>query len=327
VENAASKTDAPKKPSIIRQVLPWIFAVGIMAYMFYKVDFKKVGTALEGARVSWIIAAYLGYCLIYYLTDILSFFRAYNWFNVSISLAETARLRFASYAVQAINGALTEIMSVLYMFRVKKVPVLCATGSAGFVYFNEILTLMVFLAYCAFALPEANRIQRSIPALGLSFWQIFQILVLAVWVLLPLWLLFWRTGFRNRFPKIRDAGALIGFNKGTLANYAEIFGYRFFNNLVSIIANIIMLKALGINAPLPLLFAAVPIMVNVAYWPVSAGGFGGPQLVAHFLLKGYASEEAVLAYSLVWSALFFLTRTLSGIPFIRPVYKAAFPQA
>ena len=66
-------------------------------------------------------------------------------------------------------------------------------------------------------------------------------------------------------------------------------------------------------------------MVNVAYWPVSAGGFGGPQLVAHFLLKGYASEEAVFAYSLVWSALFFLTRSLTGISFIRPVYKAAFP--
>jgi len=325
VESGPSKTEAPKKPSILRQVLPWIFAAAILAYMFYKVDFRKVGQALEGARVSWIVAAYLVYGLVYYFTDILSFWRAYNWFNVRIRLAETATLRFASYTVQAVNGALTEIMSVLYIHRVKKIPVLHPASSAGFVYFNEIVTMMVLLTYCAFALPAENRISLQIGFPGISFWQLFQILILAFWALLPLWLLFWRTPLRDRFPKIRDANALIAFKKGSLAQYLEIFFYRFFNNLISVGVNIVMLKALGINAPLALLFAAVPVMVNAAYWPVSAGGFGGPQLVAHFLLKGHASEEAVLAYTLVWSALFFLTRTLSGLPFLRPVYKAAFP--
>jgi hypothetical protein len=316
---------APKKPSLLRQVIPWLFAAGILAFMFYKVNFTKVWGVMSEARASWIIAAYLTYCAIYYLTDILSFWRAYNWFNAEIGFRETARLRLASYAVQAINGALTEIMSVLYMFRVKKVPVLQSTSSAGFVYYNETLTLVALLTFCAFFLPEENRITITVPGINASFWTLFQGLMVLAWALVPAWLLFWRTSLCDRLPRIRDAGALTAFKQGTLLNYGEVFFYRFANNLVSVAANIIILKALGIEAPLALLFAAVPVMVNVAYWPVSAGGFGGPQLAAHFLLKGYATEEAILAYSLTWSALFFLTRTLTGVPFIAPVYRAAFP--
>jgi uncharacterized membrane protein YbhN (UPF0104 family) len=314
-----------KRPSLIRQLIPWVFAAGILAFMFHKIDFEEVAKILKNAKASWIISAYLFYCVTYYFCDILSFYRSYNWFNTKISLGETARLRLASFAVQAINGAITELMSVLYMLRVKKVPALESTSSAGFIYFNEILTMVALLSYCAFFLAPEYRIQVSVPYMNLGFWTLFQALIIAAWAFVPVWLLFWRTGIRDRFPKVRDNVLLTAFKKATVANYGEVFFYRFANNFLSLIANIVILKALGIDAPLPLLFAAVPIMVNVAYWPVSAGGFGGPQLVAHYLLKGYASEEAVFAYSILWSALFFLTRSLTGIAFIRPVYKAAFP--
>jgi hypothetical protein len=325
MNDSSKETPAIKKPSRLRQAIPWALAAAILVYMFWKVDFGKVLAALEHARASWIIAAYLAYCAVYYLTDILSFYRVYNWFNVSIGLAETGRLRFASYAVQAVNGALTEVMCLLYMFRAKKVQVLHATSSMGFVYFNETLTLILFLTWCAFTLPPENRILLTVPLLNLPFWTLFQALLIFLWCLLPVWLAFWRTGLKDRFPRLRDNGALMAFREATLANYGEVFLYRFVNNLISLGANIVMLKALGINAPASLLFGVVPLMVNIAYWPVSVGGFGGPQLVADFLLKGYASREEVLAYSLVWSALFFLTRTFTGLLFLKPVYAQAFP--
>jgi len=204
------------------------------------------------------------------------------------------------------------------------VLVLQSTGSAGFIYFTEIYSLLVLLSYCAFTLPPANRISLVVPGINLPAWTLFQGALVLSAILLPLWLVFWRTDLIG-FSKIKQNPVLIGFAKGTLANYAEIFCYRFANNFFGVLANIIILKALGISAPFPLLFAAVPVMVNIAYWPVSAGGFGGPQLAAYFLLKGYASEDAVMAYSLVWSSLFFITRSLTGIPFLRPIYKAAFP--
>jgi len=292
--------------------------------MFHKVDFVKVWGHLKDADAATVTGAYLAYCAVYYVTDVLSFFRAYNRFNVPISFRETFRLRFASYAVQAVNGALTEIMSVLYMFRVKRVPVWHSTSSAGFVYFNETAAMALLLFYCAFFLPEANRINLAVPALGVSFWRVFQGVIAGALLMAPLWIAFWRTGAKDLFPRLRDNAVLMTFKKARLRDYLEVFSYRFSNNLVSVGANIVILKAMGIDAPAALLFASVPLMVNVAYWPVSAGGFGGPQVVAHFLLKGYASEAEILAYSLVWSALFFASRTFTGIPFIRPVYRAAF---
>lgn len=306
----------PQKPGLARQLAPWVFAAAILAYMFWKVDFREVLNIMAGAHGSWIVAAYLAYCLVYYLTDVLSFHRSYNWFNIGIPLRETTRLRFASYAVQAVNGALTEVMSVLYMVRVKKVSALAATSTAGFVYFNETVTLFVLLSGCAFFLPEANRIPQ--------IWPAFQAIVVLGLLLTPAWIYFWNSGLKDRWPRLRDHSALTAFRQATPAQYLEVFLYRFGNNLVSLFANVIMLKAIGIDAPLPLLIAVVPLMVNVAYWPVSVGGFGGPQLVAKFLLAGQATEAQILAYSLIWSALFFLTRTATGIPFLRPVFRAAF---
>jgi len=316
---------APKKPSLLRQLVPWVIAAGILAYMFHQVEFRKLAEALKSARASWLLAAFLAYCAVYYLTDILSFWKTYQWFNTEISFSETARLRFASFMLQAVNGALTEMMMVLYMFRVKKVPVLHAASSALFIYFNETLTLITLLAYCAFFLPAQNRILLVLPVLGVSSWTLFQALLAAAWGLGILWLVFWRTKMRDLAPKMRDNRLLMAFKRASLLNYGELFLYRFSNNLFSVFMNIIMLRGLGINAPPALFFAAVPVMVNVAYMPVSAGGFGGPQLAAHFLLKGYASEESILAYSLVWSSLFFLTRTFTGLPFMRAIYRAAFP--
>jgi hypothetical protein len=316
---------APSKPSRLRQIIPWLFALSILAVMFHQVDFFQVWEALRPARAWWIIAAYSCYSAVYYLTDVLSFFRTYQWLGFGIGFAETARLRFASYAVQAINGAITEIMTVLYLLRVKKAPALQSASAAGLIYFNETATMTALLAYCAFALPPENRINLSLPRWDVPVWTALQAGVLALLVLMALWVFAWVSGLINMVPRWRDHPALSAFKVADLRCYAEIFFYRFSNNLVSVGANIVMLKALGIEAPTALLFAVVPVMVNVAYWPVSAGGFGGPQLAAHYLLKGYAGEEQVLAYSLVWSGLFFLTRSLTGLAFIRPVYGAAFP--
>lgn len=323
-------TPAPvSKPSLLRQAVPYLFAALILAYMFYKVDWSNVWQELTSEEVLRyrVVAAYLVYCVFYYFTDVLSFHRAYNRFNTTIDVLETARLRMASYAVQAVNGAITEIMAVLYMLRVKKVPVLGSTSSAGFVYFNEIYTMVALLTYCAFFLPEENRILIELPVMGVSFWALFQGLIVFAWAVLPLWLLFFNTPVGQRFGKVYNAGVLVAFRKAKLRDYAEVFGYRFGNNLMSVFMNIVILRAMGIDAPVALLFAAVPVMVNVAYWPISVGGFGGPQLAADFLLRGHATEAMILAYSLVWSALFFLTRTAAGLPFIRSVYRTAFPSS
>ncbi|MFO8056355.1 MAG: lysylphosphatidylglycerol synthase transmembrane domain-containing protein [bacterium] len=315
------------RPSLARQLAPYVFAGLILVYMFYKVDFSRVWDILTRDDIHHflIVGAYLVYCAVYYFTDILSFHHAYNRFNAAIGFLETARLRFASYTVQAVNGAITEVMAVLYMRRVKKVPVLSSSSSAAFVYFNETYTMVALLSYCAFLLPEKNRIVIEIPHIGVTFWGLLQGAIVLAWIVLPLWLVFFRTRLGTFFGRLYNAEVLLAFREARLRDYAAVFGYRFGNNVINVLMNIVILKAMGIDAPLPLLFAAVPFMVNVAYWPISVGGFGGPQLVADFLLKGYATEETVFAYSLIWSALFFLTRTLSGLPFLRPVYRAAFP--
>ena len=42
-----ASSDTPARPSLIRQVIPWLFAAAIVGYMFYTVDFQEVIAALS----------------------------------------------------------------------------------------------------------------------------------------------------------------------------------------------------------------------------------------------------------------------------------------
>src|SRR4030042_6419759 len=114
---AVASASGIEKPSLARQVFPWLLAAGILAYAFYQVPFVEVKAALKGVSLKVVIVGYLIYTLAYYLTDALSFWRCYSRYNLPIRFAEVFKLRLAGYLVQALNGTVTEVLTVLYLYR------------------------------------------------------------------------------------------------------------------------------------------------------------------------------------------------------------------
>ena len=311
------KHETIEKPSLVRQIAPWFAAAGILGYVFYKVPFTEVKEALKGVSLTAVIVGYLVYTLAYYITDALSFWRCYSRYNLAISFAEVFKLRLASYLVQALNGAVTELLTVLYLYRRHRVSVLESGSSAMFVYFFEIYNMVLALSICLLMVP---------PLRGFSWLGPVLIAVCAAaWVFLPLWLLYWHTGLKNRlWPGVQEKKIFTSFALAKLRHYPEIWLYRVIPVVASVWTTIAIFRSMGVTAPNGLLIAAVPAIINVTYWPVSAGGMGGPQLAADILLRGYMTSAQAVAWSLIWSAVFLITRTLTGIFFIRPVWREAF---
>jgi len=311
------KQHTAEKPALWRQILPWMLAAGILGYVFYKVPFAQVAAELKGVSLTAVIVGYLVYTLTYYLTDALSFWRCYSRYNLAIGFAEVFKLRLASYLVQALNGAVTEALSILYLYRRHRVPALASSSSALFVYFFEIYNMILALSLCLLLVPEFRVIPKLGPALAA--------LCAAAWVFLPLWLLYWHTGLRNRlWPSLQNRQLLVAFARAKLRHYPEIWLYRLLTVAASVWASIWIFRSMGVTAPTGLLVAAVPAIINITYWPISAGGMGGPQLAADILLRGHATSAQAVAWSLIWSAVFLITRALTGLFFIRPVWREAF---
>ncbi|OGP60610.1 MAG: hypothetical protein A2V67_14375 [Deltaproteobacteria bacterium RBG_13_61_14] len=305
------------KPALWRQLLPWVLAGVILVYVFQKVPFAEVKAALKGVSLLAVIAGFAVYTLAYYLTDALSFWRCYSRYNLPIRFGEVMKLRLASYIVQALFAAFTEMLTVLYLFRRHRVPVLAATSSGIFVYFLETYNMVLALSICLVMVP---------PLRGFSWLGPTLIAVcVAAWAFLLLWLLYWHTGLRRRlWPTWQDRKIFTAFAQARLWHYPEIWLYRLLTVAASVWASIWIFRSMGVTAPTGLLVAAVPVIINSTYWPVSAGGVGGPQLFADILLRGYMTSAQAVAWSLIWSAVFLLTRTLTGVFFIRPVWRAAF---
>ena len=305
------------KPALWRQLLPWLTAAGILGYVFWKVNFSEVSAALKSASLVAVIAGYAVYTLTYYITDALSFWRCYSRYNLPIRFSEVFKLRLASYLVQALNGAVTEVLTVLYLYRRHRVPALSSASSGLFVYFLETYNMVLAASICLIMVPQL----RTLPTLGPALVGICA----AAWLFLLLWLLYWHTGLRNRlWPSLQERTLLTAFAQAKLWHYPEIWLYRLLTVAASVWANIWIFRSMGVTAPTGLLVAVVPLIVNIVYWPVSAGGMGGPQLAADILLRGYATSAQAVAWSLILSASFLLTRTLTGVFFIRPVWRAAF---
>jgi hypothetical protein len=314
-----SHAESFSKPPIWRQLLPWILAAGILGYVFYKVPFNEVKEALKGVSLAAVIAGYLVYTLAYYLTDALSFWRCYSRYNLPIRFIEVLKLRLASYLVQALNGAVTEVLTVLYLYRRHRVPVLESGSSALFIYFFEIYNMVLALSICLVLTPRF----RHLPVLG----PVLVATCIFAWCFLPLWLLYWHTGLRHRlWPSLQGKKVLTAFAHARLWHYPEIWIYRVIPVVASVWTTIAIFRSMGVTAPTGLLVAAVPLVINVTYWPVSAGGMGGPQLAADVLLRGNMTSAQAVAWSLIWSAVFLLTRALTGVFFIRPVWREAFRQ-
>ncbi len=318
--NSAEPAGEIEKPGLWRQVLPWVAALGILGYVFHKVPFAQVAQELKAVSLTAVIAGYLVYTLAYYITDALSFWRCYSRYNLAIGFGEVFKLRLASYLVQALNGAVTEVLTVLYLYRRHRVPVLESGGSAMFVYFFEIYNMVLALSICLLMVPPLRGFSWLGPALIA--------VCAAAWVFLPLWLLYWHTGLRRRlWPGLQKRQFLNAFAKAKLRHYPEIWLYRVLPVAASVWTTIAIFRSMGVLAPTGLLIAAVPAIINVTYWPVSAGGMGGPQLAADILLRGQMTSAQAVAWSLIWSAVFLITRTLTGVFFIRPVWREAFRNA
>lgn len=331
---------AVKRPGLLSQLIPYLVTAAVFVWIFRTIHFADVWRILRHADLSYFLPAMIAFIVIFFFSDVFSFGQAYRWFNAPLNLKEMMECRGAPYLIQIGLAPLAETLFPLYLWRKKGVRVSQTIGSSIFVFLTDLAAAMTPIS----AAVVYNYYSGLVSILGPGWLAV----VTVFWVFYFANLIFWHSRLRPRAARWiaeGDAGAaasgsflkkaagellqlLRAFSVAHWRQYLWIYLVRVVMWSAAIVSNYAALRAVGVDPPPALAAVAIPIIVLSIFQPVSVGGYGGPQALAFlffFKLVRCGAEEAVIAYSLLWSTCFLLGRAAIGLVFIRGFWRAAFP--
>ena len=314
-----NQEEEPKRPSLVKQAVPWVVTFLIFYWLFKRVDFAVVWEEMQGADLWILVPPMAGLVGVQAVLEIWTFGVSYKWFaDRHPSYWQVAVARIGAYPMQALFAPLAGVQMLAYLVRVYKMRLALALASDIFTIFPDLVqgAIGILVAVILVHLTGGEPLHWFFYAF--CVWNI---------IFYAFWFSYWQTGLKDRlWTRFRDVTALQSFRLANWGQYGKMFLMRlpwFFATLASMYCCLI---AFDIHVPITIFLIAAPLIMGMAFQPVSVGGYGGPQALAILFFKNYAAEEAILAQSLLWSTFFTLFRILAGMIFLYPMIRG-FQQA
>lgn len=306
--------EGPKRPSLIKQIVPWGITAAIFYWIFRQVNFAEVWTQMKMADLWVLMPAMVVLVGVQVWLEIWTFGKSYIWFaDRHPSYRQVAVVRLAAFPTQALFAPLAAFQLLAYLVKVYKMKLSRAFAADIFtIYPDQIFGLINFLV--AVILVHAT---GGDPL----HWAIYAVCAVSL-VLWPAWLTYWMTGLKDRlWPRMRELGIFYSWKHATWGQVGKMFLMRGPMGLAVLGSQYACLYAFDVEVPLVTFIIAVPIIMGAVFSPAQVGGYGGPQAVAILFYGDYASNDVIVAQSLLWSTLFSLFRILAGAAFIYPAIK------
>jgi len=289
----------------IQCALAVIITLGIYFFLFSKVPFPDVVSALKTANISYVILA----LVISVISKIL--ISAYRWktilvdLNCDITFKESLLIKMGSNSLISIFPLrVGEFSRLLYLNRLKEVPYSKSLVSILAEYLFNFLTLLLFALMGLIAYFIQNENIASISNIKLSFLSI-----------LPLCLLslgsngkshdkpkkHWPTLFKNYFHELT----------GLLKNKTIILCTITFT-FATIFNFYLLSRALNISIPLYAILLFTPLVILIGAIPITIAGIGARELATLFLFTKFASADLLLSLGIAYVFVQFLFPLIVG---------------
>jgi uncharacterized membrane protein YbhN (UPF0104 family) len=292
-----------------RRAIPFLLAGGIMFFLFLRIDVRQCLTALVSAEVSLFIPGLLAFISVTFLLDTQNLAAVLREFGHPLAFRSALGIRGATYLLMTIDHTLGLGALVYCLKRELSIP---AMRVAGFMLFFNTITqfTLVIMTIVGLAL-----ITPSTPLL----WYFFRVCVVfagavALFVIgvkiLP------ARGFGRR---IRALSLVRVFHEASWKGYCTLVFWRAVYYVPFIVFFSIATRAFHMAIPFAALTAYVPIILLVISMPVTPGGFGTAQAAMLYLLRGYGTNEDIMAFGLAYSTSVLLLRSFIGLIFVNSV--------
>ncbi len=298
----------------VRRGLPALVSVGILAWLLRGID-----TAGLAAALSWRVAGVMTAAMIVYggvtlWLEAVSITRLLEDVPAHLSRWTTARIKCASYLLGILHYALGLAALSLLLQRRAKLPLGRAASIVVLVSAADLVVVLCLAGMSTLWVQSAPGLHAGVLLLGLAgFFGGLALLRVPV-SLGPL-------------ERLRQLSLFEGLRTLPVGRLAELFALRlaFSACFVSVCGS--AFYAFGVRAPLLEIVAGVLIVALVAALPIAVAGLGTSQAAFVYLFSEYASQEKLLAMSLVLSAGMLLLRGAMGVLFAREFTREALRDA
>lgn len=296
---------------ILREILPWFVALGLVSYLLYRIPIHELTAALKRTSIWGMLAIVIFVDVGALITDSWATSRVLTWFLVPVGFVELIPVRAATYIVAIINYSLGQASLIYYVHRVKKVPLLPITGLV-LMMMGTVLLILCAMSVSAVLLAPDDRSKN------------FAMLLItmgggAVFYFFLLWLRPQRLTAIKLFQPLFAAG-ISGHFKATLVRIPHI--------CIVVLTHIVGMRLFAVDVPVAAGLVFIPLVLLVGTIPVTPFGLGTQQWAAVYFFAPYAPgrtkqarEAVVLAYSLALASLALLLQALMGLVCLKKVSK------
>jgi uncharacterized membrane protein YbhN (UPF0104 family) len=277
-----------------KRVLPAAVSLGILVWILRGVEPSALVAALTWRVGALMVPALLAYGAVTLWIETLSLTRPLETVSSTISKWTAARIKCASYLLGVVNYALG--VAALSVLLISSVDLLVVLGLAG-----------IATAWMQSGAPAVNA-----GALFLALAGFFGGLALL------------RTpASLGPLDRLRSLPIFEGMRNVPASRLAELFALRILFAVCFVSICGAAFAAFEVSAPFVVVVAGVLIVAVVAAIPIAVAGLGTSQAAFLYLFADYASQETLLAMSLILSAGMLGLRALMGTVFAREFTREA----
>jgi uncharacterized membrane protein YbhN (UPF0104 family) len=294
----------------VQRVLPALVSAGILAWLLRGVDPDALVHALDLRVAAVMGVALLVYGAVTLWIEATSIQRLLLTVPAHLPLWTIAKVKSASYLLAILHYALGAAALSLLLHRRASLPLGRAASIVILVASVDLIVVLGLAGASAASLRSGPEIHAGllIAALVLFFGGLTLLRVPAS--LGPL-------------ERLRQLAIFEGLRTVPPARLLELFGLRVAFGLCFVSVCAAAFQAFQVPVPILRVVPGMLIVALVAALPIAVAGLGTSQAAFVFLFAGYASQEELLAMSLVLSAGLMLLRAGMGLVFAREFTREA----
>lgn len=302
----------PGRPANAPIWLSWALALAILAGLLTRTPPSQLVEVTRGARLDlllFLVAVACGVWLVLESTSLWTILRPLHRAAAGAGLAwrTVLAIRARSYLLTPIHWNLGRVGFVIELERARGVPML---ESSGALLLQQSVDVWLF-AGCAglglASLPASTQtlvLARSVAAILLALSLIFGLLFLLLRMPAPPW---------PPIERIRQSRLAAAFRRTRPRALLRVVLLRSAHCLLFVAVYAWGTTAFGLDLPLAIVLAGVPLIQTVGALPITPAGLGTQQATMLLLFAPYGSESAILAFGLAFALLQTLLRFAIGL--------------
>ena len=302
--------------SKIREILEQIFFFAVVVFIFWlifkKVPVQKVLVALKKVEpVRFFSLSFIFVWTSLALDSFIHYF-LFNKFQIKINYKDMFEVRLASMLLGSLGfvygqGGLSWLVS-----RETKRPIAEVVGLLAFLFFNTFFSAVLFaLIAGGVFLPKAGGEK--------IYFKIFPALLGGV-VLFFIWLVFWKSRFKNKIPLRLRKGILYGFDQAPVKRYFQLIALRTIWFLILSTFVWLAMPAIDIHIEFKVLASLIPVLGIIIAFP-TPGRYGTHEGGYLLLFSNWADGSKLVAFALLWGTSANILRAIFSLLAVRRYRK------